>query len=372
MPASYPTSAKAFTTKTNGPGQTIDASHVNDLQLEVTAIETDLIAGLPVARGGTGNTTLTSKGVMFGNGTSAVGATAAGTAGQVLTSSGAGVDPTWSTPSLVQTLACGRLTLTTATPVTTADVTAATTLYYALYGGNRIALYNGSAWEVFTIAELSIAVPATTSTMYDVFVDYNAGTPALSVTAWTNDTTRATALTKQDGVYVLTGSTGKRYVGSFRTTGVSGQTEDSAAKRYVWNYYNRVPRQMLVNGSGTWTYSTATWRQANNSATNQLDLVVGVAESAAQIVLSGCGANSTGGIDFYVGIGYDTTTAPSVKNIGQPPANLNVTITVSMSHVPAAGRHYYTWCEYAYAAGTTSWTGSGGQQLSNISGTYWM
>lgn len=56
MPASYPGSAKSFTTKTNGPGQTIDASHVNDLQLEVTAIEQDLIAGLPAARGGTGLT----------------------------------------------------------------------------------------------------------------------------------------------------------------------------------------------------------------------------------------------------------------------------------------------------------------------------
>lgn len=55
MPASYPSSAKTFTTKSNGG--TIDASHVNDLQLEVTAIEADLIAGLSAARGGTGTTT---------------------------------------------------------------------------------------------------------------------------------------------------------------------------------------------------------------------------------------------------------------------------------------------------------------------------
>lgn len=54
MPASYPSSAKTFTTKS--PGQTIDPNHINDLQLEVTAIENDLIAGLPIARGGTGLT----------------------------------------------------------------------------------------------------------------------------------------------------------------------------------------------------------------------------------------------------------------------------------------------------------------------------
>ena len=74
MPASYPTSAKTFTTKSNGG--TIDASHVNDLQLEVTAIETDLIAGLSVVRGGTGQT-------------------AYGSAGQVLTSQGNGNAAAW-------------------------------------------------------------------------------------------------------------------------------------------------------------------------------------------------------------------------------------------------------------------------------------
>jgi hypothetical protein len=51
MSASYPTSAKSFTTKTNTT--TADASHVNDLQDEVTAIENDLLGPLPTARGGT-------------------------------------------------------------------------------------------------------------------------------------------------------------------------------------------------------------------------------------------------------------------------------------------------------------------------------
>ena len=88
MPASYPSSAKTFTTKSDGAGNTILAAHVNDLQLEVTAIETDLIAGLPVARGGTGQTTLTANRVLLGNGSSAVAAAGAGTAGQVFESQG--------------------------------------------------------------------------------------------------------------------------------------------------------------------------------------------------------------------------------------------------------------------------------------------
>lgn len=63
MPASYPGSVKTFTTKS--AGQTIDPNHVNDLQLEVTAIENDLIAGLPVARGGTGKTSIGADGTIL-------------------------------------------------------------------------------------------------------------------------------------------------------------------------------------------------------------------------------------------------------------------------------------------------------------------
>ena len=65
--------------------------------MEVSAIETDLIAGLPVTRGGTGSLTLTANRVLLGNGTSAVAVAGAGTAGQVLMSNGASA-PTFQDP----------------------------------------------------------------------------------------------------------------------------------------------------------------------------------------------------------------------------------------------------------------------------------
>ena len=58
---------------------------------------------LAVAEGGTGDTTLTSHGVLIGAGTSAVAATAAGSAGQVLQSAGASADPTYSTATFPST-----------------------------------------------------------------------------------------------------------------------------------------------------------------------------------------------------------------------------------------------------------------------------
>lgn len=58
------------------------------------------ISGVTVSQGGTGATTFTDAGVMIGNGTGALQVTTAGTSGQVLTSNGAGVDPTFQTLSI--------------------------------------------------------------------------------------------------------------------------------------------------------------------------------------------------------------------------------------------------------------------------------
>lgn len=76
MAASYPSAAKLFATRTTG--QIIAASHIDDLQDEVTAMETDLVNGLPVVRGGTGLVAGVAGGVPFFTGTTAMASTAAG------------------------------------------------------------------------------------------------------------------------------------------------------------------------------------------------------------------------------------------------------------------------------------------------------
>jgi hypothetical protein len=75
MSASYPTSIKSFSNRS--AGQTIGAAHVNDLQDEVSALETGLLNGLQhgltVATGGvtvsTGNTVLGQNLSVAGNST---------------------------------------------------------------------------------------------------------------------------------------------------------------------------------------------------------------------------------------------------------------------------------------------------------------
>jgi hypothetical protein len=52
----------------------------------------------------------------------------------------------------------GRLTLTSGVPVMTADVAAATTIYYTPYAGNSIPIYNGTVFVPYAFAELSLAL----------------------------------------------------------------------------------------------------------------------------------------------------------------------------------------------------------------------
>jgi hypothetical protein len=61
----------------------------------IAAASLTLTTDLAVADGGTGAGTFADNGVLFGNGTSAIGATAVGTSAQVLTSNGPGVAPTF-------------------------------------------------------------------------------------------------------------------------------------------------------------------------------------------------------------------------------------------------------------------------------------
>ena len=261
-----------------------------------------------------------------------------------------------------------RLSLTSGTPVTTADVTGAGTVYLSPYKGEVIMLYTGSAWEAYNLnAVLSISVPATTTTPFDIFLDYNGGTPALAVTNWTNDTTRATALTTQDGVYVQSGNTDWKYLGTGRTTGSSGECEDSESSRLLWNYYNRVPRWLEAHDTtDTWTYTTATWRAKNNSTTvggTRVEILIGVLEPLVEAF--GTSQILTGSTPYFSsGIGIDSTSADSAQMNGAvvSPAGRANDVAVYRGY-PAVGYHYIQQLEISQAVDTTTWYGDGGQSF---------
>lgn len=269
-----------------------------------------------------------------------------------------------------------RLTLTTALPVTTADVTAATTIFCTPMRGNRIALFSSAgAPAILTSAEFSIAVPATTATVYDIFAFNNSGVATLELLAWTNDTTRATAVVlTTTGTYTKSGDLTRRYLGSFRTTAVSGQTEDSGAKRDLWNYYNRVPRPFVKpSADTTWNYTTATVRQANASTANQVEAVIGIAEVPINLWLTAF-VNNANNVAVQIGIGEDSTSTISTSSIGGggvtstgavfPGQNLSAQFV----KYPAVGRHVYSWNEWSAVGGVSAWYGTPSSQ-SGLTGT---
>ena len=215
-------------------------------------------------------------------------------------------------------LANGRLTLTSGTPVTTSDVTAATTLYYTPYNGNRISLYDGtSTWTTLTFNELSLALTNyTANSNYDIWAYNNSGTVALESTIWTNDTTRTTALVYQNGVLVKSGATTRRYLGTIRITGTTGQTEDSASKRFVWNINNRVKKQLVARNSGSWTWNQNAWRAEAGNTTDgigRFSLVYGYPIEIFAAVFLGEIDSDAYGYPVGIGIGIDSTTANSAQ-----------------------------------------------------------
>ena len=325
---------------------------------------------LPVASGGTGIAAITANTLMLGAGTSDVTLLAPGTSGNVVTSNGT----VWASTAMTHhayggSTVSGRLTLTSDTPVTTADVTGAGTIYWTPFNGAIIDLYTGSAWTQVTFAEMSIAASGgTASKPHDLFLDYNGGSPALALLAWTNDTTRATALALQDSILVKTGDTQQRYLGTVWLDG-SNQVADSYAKRHVWNYYNRVTRPMRVlDATNSWTYTTATWRQAGANTANQVDLVCGVAQDGIEVSIFAHCNNSSGNVQMSVAVGENSTSAVAtgalIGRLDETNTSSIEPVQTTLRALPAAGRNYYVWLEYSQAAGTTTWYGDGG--ASNI------
>lgn len=113
----------------NGPGSTIVLSTPQDLDAGavVTFNTLHLSTPLEVISGGTGQNSFTDGGVIIGNSTGALQVTTAGTAGNVLTSNGAGVDPSFQALPTVAPVGATYVTLSTNATLTNERVLTGTT-----------------------------------------------------------------------------------------------------------------------------------------------------------------------------------------------------------------------------------------------------
>lgn len=264
--------------------------------------------------------------------------------GKVLTSDSGG-NATWQTPvtTEIAPICQGRLTLISDTPLPTDNVTAATTLYFTPFRGTHVSLFNGTVWETLPFSERSLSLSGlSANTNFDIFIYNNGGTLTLEAVAWADATTRATAIALQDGIYVKSGVETRRYLGTIRTTGTTGQCEDSVTKRFVYNEYHPTPKPLKVTeATYSWSYTTNAWRAANNSTSNRVEMVIGNSGPLVALnLLVRIGASAPGVVH---GIGYDVTNAnhanvfPSITNDGN--------VSAYVQHFPTIGHHYYQWVE---------------------------
>ena len=214
---------------------------------------------------------------------------------------------------------------------------------------------------------ITFKLPA--STPFDVFGFNNAGALKLEFVAWTNDTTRAVGLTRQNGVPVKTGATTRRYLGTIRTEGTDGQSAfsfggsaagGSSAKLFVWNENNRESFAAYVQDStASWTYNSTTWRAANNSANNRVYFVFGRAASVRAHYLSQV---VSGGITARIGVDSTTalTGAASGSSVDSTTTYLNDAAGVAFcSPILAEGFHYINGIERTSGSATCTFVGTG-------------
>jgi hypothetical protein len=218
---------------------------------------------------------------------------------------------------------------------------------------------------------------AVAASVYDLVVWNNAGTCTLTRdVAWTNVTTPAAgdAFVRVNGVLVnsvaITNGPGigfGTYLGTVVTDAAGATVTFNPAPAAasggpslgawvgLWNYYNRLDVVAVAQDSaGSWTYPTATWREADNSANNRVTFVVGQAEESQIATYK---TNATGsGEDGAVGVGIDSTTVPTTIGSVQ-----NSAVTATSAVVPqitAVGQHYAQALEYANG-GNVTFYGSG-------------
>lgn len=334
---------------------------------------------VPVASGGTGLTSISNDSVLVGNN----GGTGfdAPTLPSCADSGGNHLNYTQSTGNF----SCGtsssgsgstipatdnfRLSVTTGVAVPVNDVTGAGTLYLTPYNGSHISTYDSSVWTDHSSSEISLSLTITNEKLYDVFVDWSGSVLELTLSsAWTNRKTRADALATQDGVLVKSSDHSKRYVGTILASGANtiedsggGSNSQVGGKRYVWNYYNRVKRNInVIDTNNNWAYNNTAFASADSASSNRVEFVYGVSEDSVTCNLTAAGIIG-GAIEEYSAIGLDATAASGdfteVYEAGA--TNVIAIMNGRWRGYPTIGYHYFQWIN-ATSGGNANFYGNNG------------
>lgn len=271
----------------------------------------------------------------------------------------------------------GRLTLTSATPVITTQVTAATAVYYTPYTGNLVPIYNGSSMSPTEFSELTLTLVAShaADTIYDIFVFSNSGVLTLVTgPAWSTSTagsgargtgagttqiarvkglwTNAVSMTGRNGSSTYTvGANLGTYLGSISMDGTNGQVSchlsyGQGRKWGIWNAYNRTPI-ILKAGDTTagWTIEgggSGAYRALNGSASNAVTLFTGLPEQTYEFetyLRASLTITTDQSVQFFTAIGFNSTSSGS-GSYGTYKAAAGATVTGTFDYTDSAKGRY--------------------------------
>ena len=223
-----------------------------------------------------------------------------------------------SPPSVILPEVSGmRLSAITGNAAPSADVSGATLYLVPFKSGDIWVPDSGGTWVLRSnTAELSLSLAGTGASVYDVFVWDNAGTLTLKLsTAWTNDTTRANALTTLNGVKVNGSTEGSMpasrglHLGRIRAS--TAFLYDSRASRHLANTFNALPRPIFQCPNYSDNNATTSYTAPSRTTWGQLDsgqiTFVSDGVSAYDITLA-LQASATANF----GISEDSSTTPAV------------------------------------------------------------
>jgi hypothetical protein len=159
--------------------------------------------------------------------------------------------------------------------------------------GSEIALYTSGAWTVRDFnpndgapgfVGASEDVPTDAQGVYDVFAYWDGSAIALEVLAWTNLTTRATALARQNGVLVKSGDATRRYIGTVLSYSVepdlSGyRVRSNETQRGIWNHHHRAFCPLRGRGSDTDEALSSPSDGWDGWGNGQINFVIGLQQS---------------------------------------------------------------------------------------------
>lgn len=331
------------------------------------------ITGSPVSLGGTATinvsgppsaTTLTAHGVVLGQGTSAVTATAAGNAGQVLQSGGASADPTYSTPTYPSTSGTsGKILISDGTN----NIYSTPTYPNAASTALKHIKSDGTNFVTTTVTYPDASVTAGKVIISDG-TNYIASTPTFPNSSATS------------GKFIR--SDGTNWIASTPTLPTSAGTSGKVLQSDGTNYVESTPtypsasgtsRKIIVSDGTNNVYSTETWAVPGTSGnvltsdgTNWTSAAP-TSPSVIAVTTPGAYPYTTLASDYLILV--DTSSARTITPMGSPTtgriyiikdnvgsaATNNITITPSGKNIDGAAS---TTVNIGYGAVTIVYNGT--------------